>query len=382
MTPRHSHAIALLLLAAVLSACGHDSTAPARLGTLEFNVITTGVDIDADGFLLTVDGEFSRTIPANGTLSISALPGIHTLAISGLAFNCDVTTAPASADVIRATTTRVDVRASCTPYLRNAIIYTGQQACCGEIMLIRPDGSRREQLTNDQVGYAGPVVSPDGQSIAVASYLGGSWNGIYLLDRFGKGRTKLVGHSHFDTTPAWSPDGTKLAFGSDLPGPYGDYGRIFIVNRDGTGLRQLTPETTDYTNDGGPSWSPDGTRLVFTRNGELFLINADGTGLISTGVSGEYPAWSPDGTQIAYGSNGAGYLGLFAMDLSYRPRRLTIPVVADQIPRWSPDGLQLVFQRVEGGVFHLYKIRADGSGVTRLSTVTQDESWPSWSPNF
>ena len=382
MTPRYSLAIALPLLTAVLSACGRDSTAPARLGTLEFNVITTGVDIDADGFLLTVDGEFSRVIPANGTLSISALPGIHTLAISGFAFNCDMTTAPASADVIRATTTRVDVRANCTPYLRNAIIYTGQQACCGEIMLIRPDGSRREQLTNDQVGYAGPVVSPDGQSIAVASYLGGSWNGIYLLDRFGKGRKKLVGHSHFDTSPAWSPDGTKLAFGSDLSGPYGDYGRIFIVNRDGTGLRQLTPQTTDYTNDGGPSWSPDGTRLVFSRSGELFLINADGTGLISTGVSGGYPAWSPDGTQIAYGSIDGGYEVLFAMDLSFRPRRLTTATQADQLPRWSPDGTQLVFQRVEGTVFHLYKVRADGSGVTRLSTVTQDESWASWSPNF
>ena len=186
---------------------------------------------------------------------------------------------------------------------------------------MRPDGSRSERLTSDQAVYAAPVVSPDGQSIAVASCLGGSWNGIYLLDRFGKGRTKLVSHSTFDGSPAWSPDGTKIAFRSSLPGPYGDYGRIFIVNRDGTGLRQLTPEVaaTDYKYDDGPSWSPDGTRLVFSRTGVLFLINADGTGLVSTGVNGEYPAWSPDGTQIAYGSINGGNDGIWAMDMSFSP---------------------------------------------------------------
>jgi TolB protein len=227
-------------------------------------------------------------------------------------------------------------------------------------------------------------VSPDGQSIAVAAYTGGAWNGIYLLDRFGKGRTKLVGKSTFDGSPAWSPDGTKLAFRSTLHGPSGDYGRIFIVNRDGTGLRQLTPEVaaTDYKYDDGPSWSPDGTRLVFSRSGELFLINADGTGLISTGVDGEQPAWSPDGSRIAYGSINGGADGLFVMDGSFSPRRLTTPIQADQMPRWSPDGLQLVFVRVEGGVSHLYKIGADGSGATKLSTVTQHDAWPSWSPNF
>jgi Tol biopolymer transport system component len=316
---------------------------------------------------------------------MSLLPGTYTAAISGLAFNCDLTTAPAaSADVILATTTPVDVRASCTPYLRNTIVYTSEQFGLPEVMVMRPDGSRRERLTNNQVAYAAPVVSPDGQTIAVMTYIGGSWSGIYLLDRFGKGLTKLVGHSNFDGTPAWSPDGTKLAFRSSLPGPYGDYGRIFIINRDGTGLRQLTPEVaaTDYKYDDGASWSPDGTRLVFSRSGELFLINADGTGLVSTGVTGGYPAWSPDGTQIAYAGVNGGIEALFAMDMSFSPRLLTTPIQGDQWARWSPDGLQIVFHRVESNVSHIYKMGADGTGVTKLSDVPQSESGPSWSRNF
>jgi TolB protein len=385
MTRRYNLGITLLLLTAVLSACGGDSTAPPTTGTLDLNILTTGVDIDADGFLLSLDGGFPGVIPANGTMSKSMPPGTHTLAISGLSINCDVTAAPASADVILGTTTRVDVRASCTPHLSNVIIFTSEEFGFGEVMVMRPDGSRRERLTTDQAVYAAPVVSPDGQSIAVASFRGGSWNGIYLLDRFGKGRTTLVSHSTFDGSPAWSPDGTKLAFRSELPGPYGSYGRIFIVNRDGTGLRQLTPEVTagGYKYDDGPSWSPDGTRLVFTRTGELSLINADGTGLISTGVLGTYPAWSPDGTQIAYGGVlGNGTDGIFVMDMSFSSRRLTAAGPQDGTPRWSGDGHQLVFQRAGGPVLQIYRVDADGSGETKLSTVTQHESWPSWSPNF
>jgi len=68
--------------------------------------------------------------------------------------------------------------------------------------------------------------------------------------------------------------------------------------------------------------------------------------------------------------------------MSFVPHQLMTPVQADLHPGWSPDGSHLVFERVEGGVSHLYKAGADGTGITQLTTSPKSDTWPSWSPNF
>jgi Tol biopolymer transport system component len=386
MISRYNLGIGLLILTSLLSACGgKDSTAPPppTTGILKFSVATTGIDVDNEFFLI-FDGGSGWNTPSTWADTISFAPGTHTLGFSALAFNCDVVSAPASFDIVAGRTTTIDIRASCTPYLSNAIVYT-RGSFSRQIMAIRPDGSRIEQLTSDAGDYAAPAVSPDGQTIALVG--GGSFlsAGIYLLDRFGKGRTKLVDTSPTSGSPAWSPDGTMIAFRKVVPGPYGDYGRIFVINRDGTGLRQLSPDVAanDYRFDDAVSWSPDGKRLVFTRDWVLYLINPDGSGLDSTGVNGQHPSWSPDGSRIAFsGTGGPGSNGLYLTDMSFNPYPLTSPgptVESDRWPRWSPDGRQLVFYRVEKGAFHLYKVGADGTGLSMMSKVPDNESDPYWS---
>jgi Tol biopolymer transport system component len=373
-----------LVLAAATFAC-KDATSPTT-GTLELNLVTTGADLDPDGFVLTLDGGANRVIPANGVARYALGPGSHILAIGGPAFNCDVSPEFLEPIITAGTTTRVEVRGSCSTYLRGAIVYTSQEFGPSEVMVMRAGGARPTRLTTDRQGYAAPAISPDGQSIAVAPYGRGSWTGIYLLDRFGGGRRKLVSRSAFDGSPSWSPDGTKLAFRSVLPGgpyPFDEHGRLFIVNRDGTGLRQLTPETTPDSSDDDPSWSPDGTRLIFSRSGALYVINADGTGLTSLGLSGRYPSWSPDGGRIAYTAFVDQMAAVFvAGSDGANPRQLRTPALGDQLARWSPDGRWLAFQRPHRGGFQIYRVDVDGRNEFRLSGEAGSAEWPSWSPTF
>jgi hypothetical protein len=263
--------------------------------------------------------------------------------------------------------------------LRNVIIYTTEEFGFPDVALVRPDGSCRRRLTRGDAPYGAPTIAPDGRRIAVARRTG-TWNGIWVMNSDASGLTKVVGHSDFDGSPAWSPDGGKLAFRSENPGPYGPYGRIYVVNVDGTGLRQLTPETATYTFDDGPTWSPDGTQLAFSRNGRLFVINADGTGLMALPSGGEYPAWSPDGAHIAYGTSG-GTWSIFIVNADgTNPVALTTDTAQKDMPRWSPDSRSLVFQRVINATFQLFTIHADGSGEHKLSATAASDSWPNWSP--
>jgi TolB protein len=69
------------------------------------------------------------------------------------------------------------------------------------------------------------------------------------------------------------------------------------------------------------------------------------------------------------------------MDLAFHAASIT-PGGNDYVPRWSPDGRQLVFERASFGEFQLYKMNADGSSLTRLSTSAQNDRRASWGPNF
>jgi Tol biopolymer transport system component len=169
-----------------------------------------------------------------------------------------------------------------------------------EIFIVNADGTGLIRLTANRVNDDWPAWSPDGTKIAFASHYQ-----IYIMSQHGTGPTRLTYGDAFDIQPSWSPDGTKIAFSSDRTGN----SDIYSMNADGTGVSQLT---NDPGTDVRPAWSPDGAEIAFASDRELtfgiYVMKADGSGQIGLPGPGDLlsPAWSPDGEMIAYLSNASG----------------------------------------------------------------------------
>src|SRR5881628_341468 len=149
------------------------------------------------------------------------------------------------------------------------------------------------------------VVSVTGQ-IAFVSNPDGN-DEIYVMNADGSGVSRLTSAAapDYDWGPTWSPDGSKIAFSRGRR-DVGGVEEILVMHADGSGLRNLTSNPPNWN----PRWSPDGSRIAFVGvgdgNTEIFVTNADASGLrnLTNNPANEgAPAWSSDGTRIAFTSD-------------------------------------------------------------------------------
>lgn len=183
---------------------------------------------------------------------------------------------------------------------------------------------------------AGPLFPSEDARIIVADVERGTASFIGGLDVFGH-------------LPAWSPDGTTLAFGRTYPCCSGPDNGLWSMRPDGSDLHQLA----SVPGGGAPAWSPDGTMIAFLGAGtgdeaDLYLIGADGTGLRNVTNDAEgmsLPVWSPDGTRIGFArlldSYNKGVLDILDVP-DARVRTLRGPNVTHDPPVWSPDGRSIL----------------------------------------
>lgn len=253
-----------------------------------------------------------------------------------------------------------------------------------ELYSVAPDGSTPRRLTFTDAQEQAPTWSPDGTKLAYMRRGTGNESRfrIWVMNADGGGQRQLspdTGGLDDDVNPAWSPDGTRIAFGSSRAGNL-TFG-IWVMNADGSGLQRVG-DSAGFK----PSWSPDGSRLTYAGYGGdgVWIVNADGTDAHVISAPGKYvsdPAWSPDGNRIVFKANAnngnGGELYLVNADGSSE-LRLTTSGLDKVHPAWSPDGTRIVFTRIDASYgSDLWTIRADGSGEQQLtfSTHAIDADW-------
>jgi len=244
----------------------------------------------------------------------------------------------------------------------------------GAVYTMNADGSAVTRLA---VGLTieSPAWSPDGTKIAFASKH--DEDDIYIMDVASGDLTRLTFGFDGDFEPTWSPDARKIAFVSERDGN----NEIYVMNADGSDQRRLTDNPGD---DGAPAWSPDGDRIAFysSRDGffkEVYLMDAaDGgnvTPLVPRGFITDDPSWSPEGGKVAFRKGNE----IFTVDLASGVQMsLTNNPAPDSAPAWSPDGTRIAFVSFRDGNAELYVMDADGGNQTRLTSNGATDFEPDW----
>jgi len=261
-----------------------------------------------------------------------------------------------------------------------------------QIFAILPDGTGRQQLTTVSDNQF-PAWTPDGTRMAFASMRTGN-SEIWTMNADGSNQTQLT----FNTlggnfTPEWSRDGGRIAFASLLDSV--GHPEVWVMNADGTGAQQLTFTPTSPTGPTWsllPTWSPDGSTIAYastiTGTTQIWIIDADGSNPVqmTNGNGPAYPdsnapQWSRDGSQIVFWSGFESQFGeVWVMNADGTNKRklteTTDPFNSDN-PEWSPDGTKIIFDsnRAGPGMIEVWMMDADGANVQLLTTGSGQTSW-------
>ncbi len=249
------------------------------------------------------------------------------------------------------------------------------------------DGSDRRPVTAGSTDQE-PAWSPDGSRIAYASFHPDRSFDIRVVNADGSGDVGIVTGPHPESSPAWSPDGTRIAYRALLPDTFGTFhGQLVVVAADGSGPAVVI--TAPHAEADHPDWSPDGKLIAYTSiasgNPEIHVVEPDGSNdrrLTFDRETDWRPEWSPDGTRIAFQSFRVGSQGdVYVMDADgANLTRVTTWERFDGGPSWSPNGRRLVFEsdRKGQGQIRLWTARADGSDQRQLTFGDSNDVSPDW----
>jgi Tol biopolymer transport system component len=244
-----------------------------------------------------------------------------------------------------------------SPFANGEIVFSAEGTDgYSHLYAMQPDGSERRQITDFGTNDTDPAVSPDGRTIAFVHQLEDVSPAIATIPIDG-GTVTWLTDAELRVThgPSWSPDGTRIVFAAED----GQMRRIYLMDADGSDLQPITGEDVIWPED--PAWSPDGTRIAFAASPsasredgqpsrDIFTTDPQGREPVNvTNSSGALadefgPTWSPDGERIAFARGNGEGSAIVVRRLPAGPEtHVTDGSRIDVSPAWSPDGRLIVF---------------------------------------
>ena len=292
--------------------------------------------------------------------------------------------------------------------------YADASRSSGSIFTIAPNGGGERRVTRSAAGVIDfqPDWSPDGSRIVFARQYQDKPHEVWTIKPDGTDPRLLPcpegvpdGEICEIHSPAWSPDGSRLAVGwahGNLKQVRGEewieVGSIAVMDTDGSNARQVTQlRRPTSSEDGEPVWSPDGRQIAFQRENStakpvgrraIFVMNADGSGLRRLTPwrldAGDHPDWSPDGKRILFRSATFSFtksnFWTVRRDGTDLKQLTRFPATTEVLSAsYSPDGRWIVLSTTgRAGLPDLFVIRPNGTGLRQITRTAAWDSAPDW----